>query len=58
MALLCAFFAVLSGAVGRRMYADREKGEYAYRLEQDGYLYLFLVRDEEVCLVQERRAVY
>ncbi|MDE6601224.1 MAG: hypothetical protein K2K90_03490, partial [Lachnospiraceae bacterium] len=53
MALLCAFFDVLPGAVGRRMYADREKGEYAYRLEQDGYLYLFLVRGEEVCLVQE-----
>lgn len=53
MALLCAFFDVLPGAVGRRMYADREKGEYAYRLEKDGYLYLFLVRGEEVCLVQE-----
>ena len=32
MALLCAFFAVLPGAVGRRMYSDREKVEYAYRL--------------------------
>ena len=40
------------------MYADREKGEYAYRLEQDGYLYLFLVRDEEFCHVQERKGVY
>ncbi len=36
MALLCAFFDVLPGAVGCRMYADREKGEYAYRLEQGG----------------------
>lgn len=52
-ALLCAFFDLLPEAAGRRMYADEEKREYAYRLEQDGYLYLFLVRGEEVCLVQE-----
>lgn len=53
MALLCAFFDLLPEAAGYRMYADEEQGEYAYRLEQDGYLYLFLVRGEEVCLVQE-----
>lgn len=53
MALLCAFFDLLPEAVGCRMYADQEKNEYAYRLEQDGYLYLFLVKGAEVCLVQE-----
>lgn len=52
-ALLCAFFDLLPEAVGCRMYADEEKNEYAYRLEQDEYLYLFLVKGEEVCLVQE-----
>lgn len=52
-ALICAFFDLLPEAVGHRMYADEENREYAYRLEQDGYLYLFLVRGEEVCLVQE-----
>lgn len=52
-ALLCAFFDLLPEAVGCRMYADEEKSEYAYRLTQDGYLYLFLVKGEEVCLVQE-----
>lgn len=52
-ALLCALFDLLPEAVGRRMYADEEKREYTYRLEQDGYLYLFLVRGEEVCLAQE-----
>lgn len=52
-ALLCAFFDLLPEAAGCRMYADEEKKEYAYRLEQDGYLYLFLVQGEEVCLVQE-----
>ena len=52
-ALLCALFDLLPEAVGCRMYADEKKREYAYRLEQDGYLHLFLVRGEEVCLVQE-----
>ncbi|MDE7131836.1 MAG: hypothetical protein K2O65_08555 [Lachnospiraceae bacterium] len=52
-ALLCVFFDLLPEAVGSRMYANQAKKEYAYCLQQDGYLYLFLVKGEEVCLVQE-----
>lgn len=52
-ALLCALFDLLPEAVGHRMYADEEKREYTYRLEQDGYLYFFLVQGDAVCLVQE-----
>ena len=53
MALLCTFFDLLPDAVGNRMYEKQAKREYAYRLQQDGYLYLFLIKGEEVCLVQE-----
>lgn len=53
MALLCAFFDLLPDAVGNRMYENPAKREYAYCLQQDGYLHLFLVRGEEIYLVQE-----
>lgn len=53
MALLCALFDLLPDAVGNRMYADQEKSEYAYCLRQDEYLHLFLIKGEEVYLVQE-----
>ena len=53
MALLCTFFDLLPDAVGNRMYADQEKNEYAYCLRQDEYLHLFLIKGEDVCLVQE-----
>lgn len=53
MALLCALFDLLPDALGNRMYADQEKSEYAYCLRQDGYLHLFLVKGEEVYLMQE-----
>lgn len=52
-ALLCALFDLLPEALGRCMYADQEKKEYTYCLRQDGYLNFFLVKGEEVCLVQE-----
>ena len=53
MALLCALFDLLPEAIGYHMYADGEKEEYAYRLQQDGYLFFVLVRNEDVYLVQE-----
>lgn len=53
MALLCAFFDLLPEAVGSCMYANQANREYVYCLQQDGYLHLFLVKGEEVCLVQE-----
>lgn len=53
-AFLCALFDLLPDAVGNCMYEEPEKQEYAYCLQQDSrYLYLFFVKGEEVCLVQE-----
>ena len=53
MALLCTFFDLLPDAVGNCMYENQAKGEYVYRLQQDVYLHFFLVKGEEVYLVQE-----
>ncbi len=52
-ALLFALFDFLPEATGYRMYADGSRGEYAWRLEQDGCVFFFLVREEDVYLVQE-----